>query len=310
MTVTAEEDAQGGPSVYEVEVTRERVSQAAQAAWAGIDAGTFRSQWPVVGSTLLALMLATRRDVRARVLADLTRRLSETIGVQVSPVFVPPQAVALAPNGLDPADFLRRTPFVVDARIGAGMGPEEAVTMAARWTTGLLDAEPFRVQRAVVEEAVATDARYRGWVRVAEPGACAFCRMLSSRGAVYRTDGSALVTRNGQRYHARCRCYAQEVVDRQVADAIKREGEDAWRQQVAAGDRPRIRSRSGSTVTGPDGIPADLVGLPVERQLELIQARITFYESMAGEKSSIPGRRNYATSNAEALRRLLARLTT
>lgn len=35
------------------------------------------------------------------------------------------------------------------------------------------------------------DREAKGWARVTRPGACAFCRMLASRGAVYLTRGSA-----------------------------------------------------------------------------------------------------------------------
>ena len=261
---------------------------------------------PRVGSALLAALLASRETVKANVEADLTARLIERIGFPVSVVTVSNQAVALTPAGIDPADLLVRTPFVIEARVGAGMDPAEAVGMAARWTTGLLESEPFRVQRAVIEEATATDARFRGWVRVAEPGACAFCRMLANRGAVYRTDGSALLTSRGSRYHARCRCYAQEVVDPGVARAIRKDGERAWLRQVSASETARVRSSLSPNL---GGMPSDLVGLQPAEQLRVLQTRLAFYEGMAAERSSIPGRGNYATSKAEGIRRLIGRLS-
>jgi hypothetical protein len=40
-------------------------------------------------------------------------------------------------------------------------------------------------------EAISRDRRAKGWARVTRPGACYFCRLLATRGAVYRTQKSA-----------------------------------------------------------------------------------------------------------------------
>ena len=45
--------------------------------------------------------------------------------------------------------------------------------------------------------------------RVPEAGACAFCRMLASRGAVYGSAESAQSTKDGKRFHDNCRCSTQ-----------------------------------------------------------------------------------------------------
>ena len=45
--------------------------------------------------------------------------------------------------------------------------------------------------------------------RVPEAGACAFCRMLASRGAVYGSAESAQSTKDGRRFHDHCRCSTQ-----------------------------------------------------------------------------------------------------
>lgn len=45
--------------------------------------------------------------------------------------------------------------------------------------------------------------------RVPEVGACAFCRMLASRGAVYGSEQSAQVRKDGKSYHDSCRCSTQ-----------------------------------------------------------------------------------------------------
>lgn len=45
--------------------------------------------------------------------------------------------------------------------------------------------------RDEVWTAIENDVSARGWARVTRPNACAFCRMLATRGAVYRTERSA-----------------------------------------------------------------------------------------------------------------------
>ena len=45
--------------------------------------------------------------------------------------------------------------------------------------------------------------------RVPEAGACAFCRMLASRGAAYGSAKSAQSTKDGKRFHDNCRCSTQ-----------------------------------------------------------------------------------------------------
>lgn len=292
-------------SVLDVERTREEAAAVASSAWAGVTATNYRAEWPRVAPSLLSALLASRETVKANTELDLTARLTKKVGAAVSVVTVSERSIALTPAGVDPADLLLRTPFVIEARIGAGVDPVDAVSMAARWSSGLLESEPFRVQRAVIQEATSTDARFSGWVRVAEPGACSFCLALASRGAVYRTDGTALLTSRGSRYHLRCRCYASEVVDERVAQAIRRDGERAWLRQVSKGEGPLARSSLSPNVSG---IRADLVGLPAAEQLRILRSRLSFYEDMASERSNIPGRKNYAASKAEGVRRLIARL--
>lgn len=45
--------------------------------------------------------------------------------------------------------------------------------------------------------------------RVPDAGACAFCRMLASRGAVYGSAEKAQATKDGKRFHDNCRCSTQ-----------------------------------------------------------------------------------------------------
>ncbi len=63
------------------------------------------------------------------------------------------------------------------------------------------------------------------WCRVPEAGACPFCLMLASRGAVYVDKTTATRSQGGGRYHAHCKCSAVEILhEADVPPAARR----AW----------------------------------------------------------------------------------
>ncbi|MFI5505198.1 Uncharacterised protein [Corynebacterium kutscheri] len=66
------------------------------------------------------------------------------------------------------------------------------------------------------------------FARLPEPGACAFCLMLASRGGVYSRD---TVGAGGRQFHDNCRCLGIEV-NRDGSDLpkINRELQDLWAQ--------------------------------------------------------------------------------
>ena len=68
---------------------------------------------------------------------------------------------------------------------------------------------------------------FRAWRRVPEAGACTFCPMLATRGAVYRTAQTA---GDGNSYHRHCRCDAELETDFDQATDIRVAPEDANRQ--------------------------------------------------------------------------------
>ncbi len=64
-------------------------------------------------------------------------------------------------------------------------------------------------------DTVVSNATQEGvrWVRVAQPDACAFCRMLATRSAVYHSQALALrgASPYSESYHDHCRCVAVPV---------------------------------------------------------------------------------------------------
>ena len=87
-----------------------------------------------------------------------------------------------------------------------------------------------------------------GWCRVPEPGACWFCLMLASRGAVYQQD-TATTTKSGGRYHAHCRCTAAEVFNDDHLPPATAACVD-WYAQHGSFDRDDVESGAFSAATG------------------------------------------------------------
>ncbi|MGQ4548294.1 VG15 protein [Dermabacteraceae bacterium P13077] len=71
-----------------------------------------------------------------------------------------------------------------------------------------------------------------GWARVPGVRACAFCLMLASRGAVYRSRNAAALSSKGDgfRFHDHCSCTVVEVLSDSDLPAVNRALEAEWRQ--------------------------------------------------------------------------------
>lgn len=74
--------------------------------------------------------------------------------------------------------------------------------------------------------AEATLSAGTGYARVPEPGACTFCLMLASRGAVYTRK----TVQAANSYHDNCRCVGIEVKNDDELPRINRDLEELWEQ--------------------------------------------------------------------------------
>jgi hypothetical protein len=77
-------------------------------------------------------------------------------------------------------------------------------------------------RQTIVDNAKA-DRKAKGWARVPEPGACSFCLMLATRGAVYRSEQSG-----GFKTHDHCRCHVEPVFTAYEPSARVREAQALW----------------------------------------------------------------------------------
>jgi hypothetical protein len=103
-----------------------------------------------------------------------------------------PATVAARPPMADLAGELRGASLagIVRAR-RAGMTVEGAKVQGFARATGSLAKLVLSGGRRTLVAAVEADPQARGWARVTSGSPCAFCRMLASRGATYKTERSA-----------------------------------------------------------------------------------------------------------------------
>lgn len=166
--------------------------------------------------------------------------------------------------------FEMSAPASTYVAVTAPLPPVEKLATSARWAlgatgeTGLARMEGT-LQRAVFDGArdtITLNVERTGsrWIRHARADACAFCRMLASRGAVYRSAASATDvggsgrvrgTRSmGEKYHDHCRCMSVEiragqdlydVVDSEYLNRID-QWEAEYKQAAADSDTGGARS--------------------------------------------------------------------
>lgn len=91
--------------------------------------------------------------------------------------------------------------------------------------SGALNRVVLRPARQTVASNIADGMKF---ARVPEPGACNWCLMLASRGAVYSKDSVGMT--RATRFHDHCRCIGMEVSDAAPLPSVNRELEAAWQE--------------------------------------------------------------------------------
>jgi hypothetical protein len=149
-------------------------------------------------------------------------------------------------------------------------------------------------QQTIVQN-VAADRKARGYARIPEPNACAFCLMLATRGAVYKTDragrtsngrskrlieqgiqkgdihgnGDSFAASNAKfkdgkvpstiKVHDSCRCHVEPVFGVYEPPASVRAAEQLW---IVAGEGRGGKSARDAYRAAVDGIVNDKTGTP------------------------------------------------
>lgn len=172
------------------------------------------------------------QDAAKQAAADYALATLEAAGAVTDPVAVPVQSGVLA-SGRDVRGMFGATEGVVAARTAAGMPFGDALAASAQFLVGMASSEPYRIGRDGLLAAGSLDSRFERFRRVAEGGACNFCLMLATRGAVYLSADTAGQSR---RYHMHCRCHIELVVGADAIGATKGLSSD-WRNAISDPDR-------------------------------------------------------------------------
>jgi hypothetical protein len=90
---------------------------------------------------------------------------------------------------------------------------DDLASVALSKVTGATERLVLDQGRATIVQAVHADPAATGWARIPEPGACSFCLMLATRGAVYEEHAfdvvNAKFTGEGKfKSHNHCECHA------------------------------------------------------------------------------------------------------
>jgi hypothetical protein len=160
---------------------------------------------------------------------DLMGDTLERAGALAGPVQVPTQVGAWG-NGTPIRGTFAQTETVVRNRVAGGATFAEARAASADYLTGVASSEVHRVARDGQLDAGLSDPRFGRFRRVAEPGACDWCRMLATRGAVYLTEESA---GKGKKYHKpKDNCHVELVIDTDVIAESKVSLSKDWRNAI------------------------------------------------------------------------------
>lgn len=96
-------------------------------------------------------------------------------------------------------------PVFVKSAMARGVKLERAMAIGASMSASAGMRHALDGGRETIFTSVRADSAARGWARVTSGRACAFCAMLASRGAVYKTDTVKF------RSHDHCTCTAEPV---------------------------------------------------------------------------------------------------
>ena len=259
----------------QLDVARARAVLAVEHATVLAQASTApAAEWASNAPGLRVVIERAQSDVyriTARMLASQIEDATGLITPNPADLLIPAdQVVGTTGSSQTVASTLANTSDVIISYVAQGMTLYDATGLAGRWVGGHVAAsEPHRVARALIATAGSVPVVgevWDGWRRVPEPGACKFCRMLATRGAVYKSRRSAQRTSAGELYHPRCKCEAVAVLDPDAAYALEAAGQSEWERMLKAGQAPRIR---GSR----DPITGELPGATYEDYLRKARAR-------------------------------------
>ncbi|MFF7588621.1 hypothetical protein ACFZCK_14155 [Kitasatospora purpeofusca] len=135
---------------------------------------------------------------------------------------------------LDEEHFIKalalRGPLAIKQALAKGWSLERALANAFVVSAGTAAEFILNGGRDQIIDNARQDSAARGVARIASPRACAFCLMLASRGAVYRSKLTA-----GFRAHPHCHCYPRPVFEGDKTSSVTEWAEDVYADSKGRG---------------------------------------------------------------------------
>lgn len=169
----------------------------------------------------------------ARSAADylfLQRSLDETLAGAAYPDVAAPVEYEQAVSAYRSATRLSNKDWEKFIAKGEQYSGAEFNAVTFKKLSGALNRLVLQPARETIQTNIAEGTMF---ARVPEPGACNWCLMLASRGAVYSADTAGMT--KSTRYHDHCRCVAVEVSEQAPLPAVNRELEQAWKKATRGG---------------------------------------------------------------------------
>jgi hypothetical protein len=140
----------------------------------------------------LGQMVDERRALSSALGSSYYRAMRST--AEVTGDFSPRLAASLASDQISKS-LLVTGPVAARKILASGGNAEEALRAATVATGRAVKRHVLNGGRGTVLNGVFEDSKAKGWVRVTDGMPCAFCAMLASRGAVYKSGNTAAGTR-------------------------------------------------------------------------------------------------------------------
>lgn len=142
-------------------------------------------------------------------------------------------------NALYSSRLQRVADFLVDAQ-ARGRDPKELMLWTRYWQGQIAGSEVHKVARGATLDMAGNTPVMGRYERIAEPGACDWCRGLATRGAVYYSSDTAAASG-----HAHCRCEVSAVTDNARIAETRQAGAEAWEQSELSGSANPFRRAEG-----------------------------------------------------------------
>lgn len=215
--------------------------------WPTIDRNDLKTTQPVYVAQVAQLVEEYARasiEIALQYFED--ERASAGITDRFSPPIVDPPTFAQIEDSVKGAmDDLWSSPGTVTLDVIDAPPIEDIETSVQAKVEGAVEMLVADAGRNEMMEAIDADTKVRAYARITKPGACAFCMMLATRGAVYKSKATAGVIADAvgdeiNRYHPECHCTVQAIyADHFEASAAVRESAALW-------ETPSVKNVRGS----------------------------------------------------------------